>query len=219
MRPSTASARPLGRRRLGPPRDRLRGRLLRPYAALGQRFGPQHWWPSRTPFEIAVGAILAQHTAWENVERALRALRARRLLVPRRLAALAPVARAGLIRPAGTYRVKARRLRWFVDFVQARLGGRMARLRWEELGGLRAALLAVPGLGPETADTILLYAGRRPVFVVDAYLRRVLARHRLIAPGTSSEAVRALVEAHRTRPRCRGCPLRRDLHGRPPRAI
>ena len=188
-----------------------------------------------------MGAILTQHTAWTNVERALRALRARRLLAPRRLAALAPASLARLIRPAGTFRVKARRLRAFVDFVLGRLGGRMAGLRSAELGGLRAALLAVPGLGPETADAILLYAGRRPVFVVDAYARRVLARHRLIAPGTSAEAVRALVEAHlpadpglfneyhallvavgkrhcRPVPRCRGCPLRFDLHGRPPRA-
>ena len=101
-----------------------------------------------------------------------------------------------------------------------RARGETVAIAESSAGGLiSAALLAVPGLGPETADTILLYAGRRPVFVVDAYLRRVLARHRLIAPGTSSEAVRALVEAHRTRPRCRGCPLRRDLHGRPPRAI
>jgi len=189
-----------------------------------------------------VGAILTQHTAWTGVDHALRALRARRLLVPRRLAALAPASLARLIRPAGTYRVKARRLRAFVDFVLAALGGRMARLRFDELAGLRAALLAVPGLGPETADAILLYAGRRPVFVVDAYARRVLGRHRLIAPGAPSEAVRALVEAHlpadpglfneyhallvavgkrhcRTVPRCRGCPLRFDLHGRPPRAI
>ena len=118
----------------------------------------------------------------------------------------------------------------------------MARLRSAELGGLRAALLQVPGLGPETADAILLYAGRRPVFVVDAYARRVLARHRLVPPRASYEAVRAFVEAHlpadpglyneyhallvavgkrhcRTVARCRGCPLRFDLHGRSPRAI
>lgn len=186
--------------------------------------------------------ILTQHTAWTTVERALRALRKRRLLAPRRLAAVPEASLAGLLRPAGTFRVKARRLRAFVGFVQARLGGRMARLRSEDVDGLRAALLAVPGLGPETADAILLYAGRRPVFVVDAYARRVLARHRVVPPGASYEAVRAFLEAHLpadpglyneyhallvavgkeycgTAPQCRGCPLRFDLQGRPPRAI
>jgi len=243
MSPSTGtSALRRSGRTLGPPRDRLKARLLRLYAALARRFGRQQWWPGRTPFEVAAGAILTQHTAWTNVERALRALRKRRLLAPRRLAAVPEASLARLIRPAGTFRVKTRRLRAFVGFVQARLGGRMARLRSEDIDRLQAALLAVPGLGPETADAILLYAGRRPVFVVDAYARRVLARHRVVSPAASSEAVRAFLEAHlpadpglygeyhallvavgkrhcRTAPQCRGCPLRFDLHGRPPRAI
>lgn len=244
MTPSMPSAAPpRGRRRVpGPPRDLTKSRLLRLYAALARRFGPQRWWPGRTSFEVAVGAILTQHTAWANVERALEALRAGRLLEPRRLAAV-PEARLGrLIRSAGTFRVKARRLRAFVAFVRRRLGGRMAGLRGAELTGLRRALLAVPGLGPETADAILLFGGERPVFVVDAYTRRVLGRHRLLPPGAPYEAVRAFLESHlpsdprlfneyhallvavgkrhcRAAPRCEGCPLRFDLQGRPPRAV
>jgi endonuclease III related protein len=232
---------PQPRRRHGRPRDRLKARLLRLHARLLWRYGPQHWWPGRAPFEVAVGAILTQHTAWTNVERALDALRARRLLTFERLAAVPGPALRQLIRPAGTFRLKARRLRAFVRFVGARLGGRMEGLRSQELGGLRTALLAVSGLGPETTDAILLYAGHRPVFVVDAYARRVLERHRLVLSGASYEALRARVEAHlpsdaglynefhallvavgkrhcRAVPDCAGCPLRYDLHGRPPRA-
>ncbi len=189
-----------------------------------------------------MGAILTQHTAWTNVERALRTLRARKLLEARRLAAVPAPDLGRLIRSAGTFRVKTRRLRSFLRFLLARCEGRMARLRREDLQSLRAALLAVPGLGPETTDAILLYAAGRPVFVVDAYTRRVLARHRLIPPGASYEAVRSFVESHlpsdprlfneyhallvavgkrhcRTVPICRDCPLRFDLQGRPPRAI
>jgi endonuclease-3 related protein len=239
MTPSTGFPSP--RPEPGPPRDPVKARLLRLYAALERRFGPQRWWPGRTPFEVAVGAILTQHTAWTNVERALRALRAEGLLVPRRLAAVPPARLERLIRPAGTFRVKARRLSAFVRFVEGRLRGRLGRLQREAVPALRAALLAVPGLGPETTDAILLYAGHRPVFVVDAYTRRLLGRHGLTARAASYEAVRSFMEAHlpsdpalfneyhallvaagkrycRPVPRCRECPLRFDLHGRPPRA-
>jgi endonuclease-3 related protein len=241
MIPSTRPAAPLRRyRRIpGPPRDRTKARLLRLFASLARRFGPQHWWPGRTPFEVAAGAVLTQHTAWTNVERALAALRSRRLLEPRRLDGVPLPALERLLRPAGTYRLKARRLRAFVRFILQRFDGRVERLAREPLDTLRRSLLAVPGLGPETADAILLYAAGRPVFVVDAYTRRVLARHRLIPPAASYEAIRAFVKAHlpsdpglfneyhallvavgkrhcRTVPRCRECPLRFDLHGRPP---
>ena len=244
MIPSTRPAAPLRRyRRIpGPPRDRTKARLLRLFAALGRRFGPQLWWPGRTPFEIAVGAILTQHTAWTSVERALAVLRRRRLLAPPRLHAVPLRALERLIRPAGTYRLKARRLRAFVRFILERFDGRMERLRREPVDALRRSLLTVSGLGPETADAILLYAAGRPVFVVDAYTRRVFARHRLIPPAASYEAVRAFVEAYlpsdphlfneyhallvavgkrycRVAPRCRECPLRSDLHGRPPLAV
>jgi endonuclease-3 related protein len=212
----------------------LRRRLLGLYVALYARFGPQHWWPGRSRFEVAVGAVLTQHTAWAGVERAIASLRAAGRLTPRRLAAL-PLSRLGqLIRPAGTWRLKARRLRALTRFLLARCGGRLERLERAPLHSLRAGLLGVPGIGPETADSILLYAAGRPVFVVDAYARRVLARHRVIRPGLGYEELRAWLEARlprdpqlfneyhallvavgkrycRTVPRCAECPLRLDL--------
>jgi endonuclease-3 related protein len=243
MRPSTRSAPPVLRawRRIpGPPRDRVKARLLRLYRALLAHHGPQRWWPARTPFEVAVGAILTQHTAWPGAARAVAALRADRRLTPARLAAC-NVARLGaLIRPAGTYRLKARRLRDFTGWLLARGGGFRA-LRRAPLAPLRRELRAVPGLGPETADAILLYAADRPVFVADAYTRRVLARHRLLPRTAGYEATRAFLEAHlpsdpalfnefhallvaaakshcRAVAHCEGCPLRYDLGGRrPPR--
>jgi endonuclease-3 related protein len=227
------------RREPGPPRDRAKARLLRLYAALHGRFGPQRWWPGRSPFEIAVGAVLTQHTAWVNAARAVAALRARRLLTPGRLAEL-HIGRLGrVIRPAGTPRVKAGRLRALTRWMLERLDGRLLRMRTMALGPLRDDLLEVPGLGPETADAILLYAAGRPVFVADAYARRVLARHRLVDPHAGYEEVRRWLEAHlpsdpelfnefhallvavgkshcRARPRCEGCALRFDLRGRRP---
>src|SRR6266446_2263076 len=227
MAPSMRSARPAlsaWRRIPGPPRDLVRARLLRLYRDLLRRFGPQGWWPGRTPFEIAVGAILTQHTAWSQAARAA--------------APEAVIAEA--IRPAGTYRLKARRLREFTAWLLARFGGRFEGMRRAALGPLRRELLAVPGLGPETVDAILLYAADRPVFVADAYARRVLARHRLLAPTADYETAREFVQAHlpsdpalfnelhallvavgktycRAIPLCAACPLRRDLAGRPPR--
>lgn len=191
---------------------------------------------------MALGAILTQHTAWKNAELALARLRGPGLLSPRRLAAVPEPRLAALIRPAGTYRLKARRIRAFLRFLADRFDGLMPRMRRAALAPLRRALLDVPGLGPETADAILLYAAGRPVFVADAYMRRVFARHRLVAPGASAEILRGFAEAHlpsdprlynefhallvavgkrycRARPRCAGCPLRFDLHGRSPRAI
>jgi endonuclease III related protein len=210
------------------------------YTALLERYGPQGWWPARGRFEVAVGAILTQHTSWSGVERAVRNLRQARRLSPAGLAGLREAALGRLIRPAGTYRVKARRLLAFVRFLRERLGGRIERLGRAPLEEVRRELLAVSGIGPETADSILLYAADRPVFVVDAYTRRVLARHGLGRPRGAYEELRALLEAHlpgdprlfnefhallvavgkrhcRARPRCEGCPLRFDLRGRPPR--
>ena len=218
----------------------LRHRLLRLHTALHARYGPQGWWPARSRFEVAVGAVLIQHTAWTGVARAIGNLRAARRLTPRRLRRL-PLPRLGrLIRPAGTWRLKARRLRALAIFFLARAGGRLERLRAAPLETLRAELLAVPGIGPETADAILLYALGRPVFVADAYTRRVLSRHRMVSADIGYEALRRLLEAQlpgdpalfnelhallvavakshcRARPRCEGCPLRFDLRGRRPR--
>ena len=189
--------------------------------------------------QIAAGAVLTQHTAWTNAARAVAALRARRVLSARRLARLSPAELARMIRPAGTPRVKARRLLALTRWLVSRGIGAFARMRGLPLGPLRRELLAVPGLGPETADAILLYAAGRPVFVADAYARRVLARHRLLPRGAGYEAARLFLEAHlpsdpalfneyhallvavgkshcRAVPRCEGCPLRFDLRGRAP---
>ena len=227
------------RRIPGPPPDPVKARLLRLHVALLRRFGPQQWWPGRSAYEIAVGAILTQHTAWTNAARAIAALRSRRLLDARRLAAVGVDELAQVIRSAGTYRLKARRLHDFTVWLLDRFGGRWERLRREPLASLRRDLLGVPGLGPETVDAILLYAAGRPVFVADAYARRVLARHRFVRRGAGYEEARAFVEAHlpsdpalfnefhallvalgkshcRTAPRCETCPLRFDLRGRRP---
>jgi endonuclease-3 related protein len=220
--------------------DPLRRRLLGLYVRLHRRYGPQGWWPARSRFEIVVGAILTQNAAWRNAARAIDRLRAAGALdlgAARRL----PAARlAALLRPSGTFRLKARRLRAFTDHVAGRHRGRLGRLLALPLPTLRAELLAIPGIGPETADAIALYAAGRPIFVGDAYTRRILARHRLLAPDADYAATQAFVMARlphdpalfnefhallvrvgkehcRTRPRCEGCPLRFDLRGRPPR--
>jgi endonuclease-3 related protein len=226
-----------GRPRARP--DPVRRRLLRCYRALLARFGPQRWWPGRSAFEIAVGAVLAQHTAWPNAARALRALRARGLLSPERLLAIPPATLARLIRPAGTYRPKARRLRAVARWLLHEAGGWRA-VRRAPLAPLRRRLLAMEGIGPETADAILLYAAGRPVFVADAYTRRILGRHGLLGAGVGYERARAFLERHlpsdpalfnefhallvavgKTHcgpaPRCAGCPLRFDLGGAGPR--
>jgi endonuclease-3 related protein len=141
--------------------------------------GPQHWWPGRTRFEIIIGAILTQNTNWANVERAISALRLEGLLTPARIRRI-PVAKLGtLIRSSGYFRQKARRLKEFVVFLSTRHDGSLTKMFRTPTSILREELLAVHGIGPETADSILLYAGRHSVFVVDAYARRILERHGL----------------------------------------
>ena len=162
----------------------MKAKLLRLYVALERGFGPQHWWPGRTVYEIAVGAVLTQHTAWANAARAVTALRARGLLRPDRVAAMSEPALAAIIRAAGTYRVKARRLQAFTRWLLARFGGRVSGMRRVALPALRREMLGVPGLGPETVDAILLYAAGRPVFVADAYARRMLERHGVLPRDT-----------------------------------
>jgi endonuclease-3 related protein len=199
MTPSIPSGRPAltARRRIpGPPHDPVKARLLRLYRDLLRRFGAQQWWPGRSAFEIAVGAILTQHTAWTSAARAVAALRARGLLTPARLAALPEAELATVIRAAGTYRIKARRLHAFTAWLLTRCDGRFEALRRRPLGPLRRELLGVSGLGPETVDAILLYAADRPTFVADAYARRMLARHGLLPAEAGYEEARAFVEAH-----------------------
>jgi endonuclease III related protein len=155
--------------------------------------GPQHWWPAETPFEVMVGAILTQNTAWTNVEKALDQVRARRIaLTPAALLALPEPELAVLLRPVGYFNVKAARVRAFCAAL-CEAGGE-AGLAVLDTSGLRARLLAMHGIGPETADDMLLYAFERPVFVIDAYTRRLFARLGLIAGGEPYEVLRAWFE-------------------------
>jgi endonuclease III related protein len=197
MRPSTRSVALTGWRRIpGPPRDAVKARLLRLHVALLRRHRPQPWWPGRTAYEIAVGAILTQNTAWTNAAPAIAALRARRLLDPRRLMAVSEAQLGTVIRSAGTSRLKARRVRSFTRWLLRRFGGRLQGLRRAPLAPLRAEMRAIPGLGLETVDAILLYAAHRPVAVADASTRRLLARHRLLRGNADYETARAFLEAH-----------------------
>jgi endonuclease-3 related protein len=151
--------------------------LMAVYDRLHRAFGPQGWWPGETPFEVAVGAILTQNTNWGNVEKALANLKGAGLLTPRRMAAMEPRRLAALIRPAGFFNLKAERIGCFLRYLAKRHGLRMEGLLTADPGRLRRELLEVRGIGPETADSILLYAAGHPFFVVDGYTRRIFSRH------------------------------------------
>ena len=167
-------------------------RLARVYDKLLVTHGPQHWWPGDSPFEIMVGAVLTQNTAWINVERAIANLVTHRALTPARIVYVEEREVADWLRPSGYFNIKARRLRnfcrWYLD-----VGEYPALVHWET-PTLRTALLAINGIGPETADDILLYAFDRPVFVIDAYTRRLFARLGLIAGDETYEALRQAFE-------------------------
>jgi endonuclease-3 related protein len=204
--------------------------LLRIYDRLRDHFGPAGWWPGETPFEVCVGAILVQNTAWTNAAKALAVLRRRGLLEFAALRRLTAARIGPLIRSSGYYRVKARRLHAFLRFLDARYGGRVEAMRREERWQLRAALLEVPGVGRETADSIALYAAGQPLFVIDAYTRRVFARLGLLRGDEPYDALQRFFmeklpqraelyndfhaqivtlgkEFCRVRPRCSLCPL------------
>lgn len=155
--------------------------LRKVYEALHECFGDLHWWPGDSPFEVIVGAILTQNTAWKNVETAIGRLKAGDLLHPARLRLLADQHLADLIRPAGYFRVKTKRLKAFLHFLYQEYQDDLNTLFAEDLWVLRKRLLSVHGIGEETADSILLYSGGKPVFVVDAYTRRIMQRHRFIS--------------------------------------
>ena len=164
------------------------------YRTLLRAWGRQHWWPARSRFEVIVGAYLTQNTAWTNVERALRGLRAAGVLSVKGIRAAPLPQLEAMIRSAGYFRQKARRLKLFVAFLDDRYGASLSRMFASPTGKLREELLALEGIGPETADSILLYAGQMPVFVVDAYTRRVLDRHGILPTNASYEHIRSLVE-------------------------
>lgn len=147
------------------------------YERLYESFGPQRWWPARTPFEVCVGAILTQNTAWQNVERAIAALRREGVLSPKALGELSKRHLADLIRPAGYFNVKAKRLKSFIEYLLENYRGNLEAFFKKGLYNLREELLTIHGVGRETADSIILYAARKPIFVVDAYTRRIFSRH------------------------------------------
>jgi len=170
--------------------------LICMYRALDRFFGPLQWWPGDTPFEVAVGAILTQNTNWANVQKAIGRIKERGALSPVPLYGLDQADLEELIRPSGYYRVKARRLKAFLEVLCEGFGGDLDAMLAGELQDVRRRLLSIAGIGEETADSILLYAGGRPVFVVDAYTRRILERHGMLEGRHSyGEIQRRFLEA------------------------
>ncbi len=205
------------------------------YRRLFEAFGPQHWWPAETTFEMIVGAMLTQNTSWKNVERALDNLRKADLLEPKALYAVPLEELEELLRPAGYFRIKARRLRSLLEFIVERYDGSLEAMFQVGVEELRRQLLEVHGVGPETADSILLYAGQMPSFVVDTYTHRILARHGWIDFDADYHQIKDYLESElprdvplyneyhallvrlakdycrKQRPKCEECPLRELL--------
>jgi endonuclease-3 related protein len=205
------------------------------YGKMLSHHGPQRWWPGETPFEVIVGAILTQNTNWTNVEKAIANLKLAEVLAPEKLLALEPATLARLIRPAGYFNVKTKRLRSFLQWFVERYDGKVERMRQRPLAALREELLEVKGIGRETADSILLYAVGHPSFVVDAYTYRILRRHGLVPEGADYDEMKALFEDNlerdpalyneyhallvavgkdhcKPKPVCKGCPLEYHPH-------
>ncbi|MHC4734554.1 MAG: endonuclease III domain-containing protein [Planctomycetota bacterium] len=205
------------------------------YQLLFDCFGPQHWWPGQTQFEIITGAILTQNTNWANVEKAIKNLKSADGLSPEKLYHLDVSQLAEFIRPAGYYNIKTKRLKNFINWLFDNYDGQLTNLETVDTGQLRAELLAINGIGYETADSILLYAFERPVFVVDAYTARIAFRHQLIEPDANYEQLRELFQSNlsedtqlfneyhallvrvgkefcKPRARCPGCPLEKLPH-------
>lgn len=200
-----------------------------------ERYGAQNWWPAQTAFECVVGAILTQNTAWTNVEKAVVRLKRATEITPEKIDKMSPAKLARLIKPSGYFNQKARRLKIFSRFVVRNYGGNIGSLLSEETGKLRKTLLALEGVGPETADSIILYAAEKPVFVIDAYTKRITQRHGLADGKASYDEVQKLFAdnlpyktalfneyhalivrtakqfCHKKEPECENCPLKPDL--------
>src|SRR5215469_14512134 len=173
---------------------RLRGEIIGYYRTLLAHWGPQNWWPAQTRLEVIVGAFLTQNTNWSNVEKAIANLRRARVLSVSGLRSIPLRRLATVVRPSGYFRQKARKLKTFIRFLDKNYSGSLDRMFAQPTDKLREELLALNGVGPETADSILLYAGNHPVFVVDAYTRRLLERHGHIAKKATYEEIRTLLE-------------------------
>jgi endonuclease III related protein len=208
----------------------MKQKLTDLYHTLLEHYGPQGWWPGDTPLEVAVGAILTQNTNWQNVALAIKRLKEAGLLTAAALQDLPLHELAKYIRPAGYYNIKAGRLKNFLALLCGSYGGDMAVMAAAPLEHLRPELLAVKGIGPETADSILLYALEKPTFVIDAYTFRILSRHGLAPDPCAYDELQALFmevlpqdtalfkeyhallvqtgkESCRPKPRCSACPL------------
>jgi endonuclease-3 related protein len=170
--------------------------LMEMFESLLDHFGPQRWWPAETELEMMVGAVLTQNTNWKNVEKALKNLKKDNLLSLHKLSTLSISKMAEAIRPAGYYNIKAKRLKNLIDFIVERYQTDLSMFLKEETQTLREGLLSVKGIGPETADSILLYAVRRPVFVIDAYTHRILVRHGMSDEQASYHELQALFMDH-----------------------
>ncbi|MEO0184771.1 MAG: endonuclease III domain-containing protein [candidate division WOR-3 bacterium] len=162
--------------------------LLDVYQLLSKKFGPQHWWPGDSPFEIIIGAILTQNTNWQNVEKAINNIKKAGLMNPKSLLANRKKI-PQLIKPSGFYRLKADRLITFLKYFVEEYNGNIENFNGLDTNSIRLELLAISGIGPETADSILLYALNRPVFVVDAYTKRIFSRHKLISNDADYDGV------------------------------
>ncbi len=202
------------------------------YQRLHDHFGPQHWWPGETPFEVMVGAVLTQNTNWQNVEKAIDSLKGAGVLSLEAMSALPTGLLAEYIRPAGYYNIKAGRLHNLLLFLNNNYDGDLDLFFAQALPTLRQELLSVKGIGPETADSIVLYAAGQPVFVVDAYTHRILSRHNIINEESGYYEIQELFMDHlakdavlfneyhallvrvgkeyckKSTPRCRQCPLK-----------
>ena len=204
--------------------------LIQVYHRRYRHYGDLHWWPGESPLEVSVGAILTQNTAWSNVEKAITRLKEARSLSVKALVRLSHGRLARLIKAAGYFNVKARRLKNFISFLESRYGGSLKKMLHQDLDRLRTELLSINGTGPETADSILLYAAEKPIFDVDAYTKRILSRHGVMPYEKSYEEFQKLFMVHlpldvplynqyhamlvnvgkdfcRSRPLCASCPL------------
>jgi len=166
------------------------------YRILYQAYGPRNWWPGETSFEVMVGAILTQNTSWRNVEKALQKLKGKGVLNPEGIHHLKKSELARLIKSSGYYRIKTDRLKSFINFLFKKYNGDLKKMKRERLEELRKKLLDVRGIGPETADSILLYGLKKPIFVVDAYTRRILSQHGVVSEKATYEEIQRLFMSH-----------------------
>jgi len=168
--------------------------LLQIYQKMFEALGPRQWWPGETPFEVVIGAILTQNTNWSNVEKAINNLKTAGKLSPVGIYELSVTELAKLIRPSGFFNVKAKRVKAFINWLFSRYEGNLSKMLDQDLQTLRSELLSVKGIGPETADSILLYAGNMPTFVVDAYTHRIFSRHELIPEESTYDEMKSFFE-------------------------